>query len=60
MKEVHHLVRVPKVFLNETKQKIMEELKAQDSSEYVGSSDVLLAWWYKVRSPSFSPMMCNS
>ncbi|KAJ6465811.1 hypothetical protein C8R45DRAFT_1173476 [Mycena sanguinolenta] len=46
-KEVHHLVRVPKMFLNEAKQKIMEELKAQGSSEYVGSSDVLMAWWYK-------------
>ncbi|KAF7373692.1 hypothetical protein MSAN_00580200 [Mycena sanguinolenta] len=37
----------PKVFLNEAKQKIMDELKAQGSSEYVGSSDVLMAWWYK-------------
>ncbi|KAJ6465771.1 hypothetical protein C8R45DRAFT_910634 [Mycena sanguinolenta] len=55
-KEVPYLVRVPKVFLNEAKQKIMEELKAQGSSEYVGSSDVLLAWWYKTvynyRSPT--------
>ncbi|KAJ7739746.1 hypothetical protein B0H14DRAFT_2990656 [Mycena olivaceomarginata] len=41
------LVRVPKAFLNEAKQKIMEELKTQGSREYVGSSDVLLAWWYK-------------
>ncbi|KAJ6465777.1 hypothetical protein C8R45DRAFT_1173416 [Mycena sanguinolenta] len=55
-KEVGYLVRVPKVFLNEAKQKIMEELKAQGSSEYVGSSDVLMAWWYKVRWPgSFLP-----
>ncbi|KAJ6465779.1 hypothetical protein C8R45DRAFT_1173424 [Mycena sanguinolenta] len=46
-KEVGYLVRVPKVFLNEAKQKIMEDLKAQGSSEYVGGSDVLLAWWYK-------------
>ncbi|KAJ6465781.1 hypothetical protein C8R45DRAFT_492299 [Mycena sanguinolenta] len=46
-KEIGYLVRVPKAFLNEAKQKIMEELKAQGSSEYVGSSDVLLAWWYK-------------
>ncbi|KAJ6465769.1 hypothetical protein C8R45DRAFT_1173405 [Mycena sanguinolenta] len=58
-KEMTYLVRVPKVFLNEAKQKIMEELKAQGSSEYVGSSDVLMAWWYKARSPSLSPMMLH-
>ncbi|KAJ6465768.1 hypothetical protein C8R45DRAFT_839726 [Mycena sanguinolenta] len=46
-KEVGYLVRVPKVFLNEAKQEIMDELKVQGSSEYVGSSDVLMAWWYK-------------
>ncbi|KAF7373689.1 hypothetical protein MSAN_00579900 [Mycena sanguinolenta] len=46
-KTVGYIVRVPKVFLNEAKQKIMDELKAQGSSEYVGSSDVLMAWWYK-------------
>ncbi|KAJ6452787.1 hypothetical protein C8R45DRAFT_1040084 [Mycena sanguinolenta] len=46
-KEANYLVRVPKAFLNEAKQNIMEELKTQGSSEYVGSSDVLLAWWYK-------------
>ncbi|KAF7373687.1 hypothetical protein MSAN_00579700 [Mycena sanguinolenta] len=46
-KEVGYVVRVPKVFLNEAKQKIMDELKAQGSSEYVGSSDVLMAWWHK-------------
>jgi hypothetical protein len=56
-KEVNYLVRVPKAFLNEAKQKIMEELKTQGSREYVGSSDVLLAWWYKVRLPSFLPTM---
>ncbi|KAF7373715.1 hypothetical protein MSAN_00582500 [Mycena sanguinolenta] len=46
-KDVGYLVRVPKVFLNEEKRKIMDELKAQGSSEYVGSSDVLMAWWHK-------------
>ncbi|KAJ6465808.1 hypothetical protein C8R45DRAFT_939394 [Mycena sanguinolenta] len=46
-KEIGYLVRVPKVFLNEAKEKTMEDLEAQGSSEYVGSSDVLLAWWYK-------------
>lgn len=56
-KEVNYLVRVPKAFLNEAKQNIMEELKTQGSREYVGSSDVLLAWWYKVRLPSFLPTM---
>jgi hypothetical protein len=58
-KEVNYLVQVPKVFLNEAKQKIMEELKTQGSCEYVGSSDVLLAWWYRVRLPSFLPTMSN-
>ncbi|KAF7373690.1 hypothetical protein MSAN_00580000 [Mycena sanguinolenta] len=46
-KEFGYLVRVPKVFLNQEKRKIMDELKAQGSSEYVGSSDVLMAWWHK-------------
>ncbi|KAF7373736.1 hypothetical protein MSAN_00584700 [Mycena sanguinolenta] len=46
-KEVGYLVRVPKVFINEAKEKIMNEIKAQGSNEYVGSSDVLMAWWYK-------------
>ncbi|KAF7294528.1 hypothetical protein MIND_00989300 [Mycena indigotica] len=40
-------VCVPKVFLESEKQKIMAELKAADSTEWVGSSDVLLAWWFK-------------
>ncbi|KAF7373711.1 hypothetical protein MSAN_00582100 [Mycena sanguinolenta] len=46
-KAVNYVVRVPKAFLNEEKRKIMDELKAQGSDEYVGSSDVLLAWWHK-------------
>ncbi|KAJ6494405.1 hypothetical protein C8R45DRAFT_824740 [Mycena sanguinolenta] len=46
-KDIPRFVRVPKVFLNETKQKIMDELKAQGSAEYVGSGDVLTAWWLK-------------
>ncbi|KAJ6462234.1 hypothetical protein C8R45DRAFT_1220655 [Mycena sanguinolenta] len=44
---VPRFVRVPKVFLNEAKRNIMDELKAQGSTEYVGSSDVLTAWWLK-------------
>jgi hypothetical protein len=48
-KEVSYLVRVPKAFLQEEKEKIMHQLKVQGSTEYVGSSDVLNAWWFKVR-----------
>ncbi|KAJ6494390.1 hypothetical protein C8R45DRAFT_1135181 [Mycena sanguinolenta] len=47
-KDIPRFVRVPKVFLNETKQKIMDELKAQGSAEYVGSGDILTAWWLKM------------
>ncbi|KAJ7805195.1 hypothetical protein B0H14DRAFT_2881312 [Mycena olivaceomarginata] len=54
--EATYFVRVPKAFLNEEKQKIMAELKIQESSEYVGSSDVLIAWWlktvYAIRAPT--------
>ncbi|KAJ6465784.1 hypothetical protein C8R45DRAFT_492379 [Mycena sanguinolenta] len=45
--EVTCLVRVPKAFISQEKQKITSELKAQGSSEYVGSADVLMAWWFK-------------
>ncbi|KAJ7185821.1 hypothetical protein C8R46DRAFT_982622 [Mycena filopes] len=55
-KEESRLVRVPRVFLEDTKREIMKELKLQGSTEWVGSSDVLLAWWlkstYSHRSPS--------
>lgn len=47
-KEARYFVRVPKPFLLEAKQKIMDELTAQGSVEYVGTSDVLMAWWLKV------------
>ncbi|KAJ6481608.1 hypothetical protein DFH09DRAFT_1213597 [Mycena vulgaris] len=47
-KDVTHLVRVPKIFLDDSKREIMEDLKLQGSSEWVGSSDVLVAWWYKM------------
>ncbi|KAJ7108738.1 hypothetical protein C8R44DRAFT_884774 [Mycena epipterygia] len=46
-KETTHIVRMPKVFLDEAKREIMENLKLQGSSEWVGSSDVLMAWWFK-------------
>ncbi|KAJ7099971.1 hypothetical protein B0H15DRAFT_944350 [Mycena belliarum] len=46
-KEVVHIVRVPKVFLDDAKREIMDDLKRQGSSEWVGSSDVLMAWWLK-------------
>lgn len=41
-------MRVPKVFLEDRKREIMEELKAEGSEEWVGSSDVLMAWLFKV------------
>ncbi|KAF7341622.1 hypothetical protein MSAN_02059600 [Mycena sanguinolenta] len=46
-KSVPRFVRVPKAFLAETKRNIMKELKAQGSTEYVGTGDVLMAWWLK-------------
>ncbi|KAJ7282023.1 hypothetical protein C8J57DRAFT_1299201 [Mycena rebaudengoi] len=45
--EVNEIVRVPKAFLEDSKREIMKDLKLQESSEYVGSSDVLMAWWFK-------------
>ncbi|KAJ7436736.1 hypothetical protein FB451DRAFT_1153007 [Mycena latifolia] len=45
--EVPCTVRVPKAFLDDSKHKIMEDLKLQGSNEWVGSSDVLMAWWFK-------------
>ncbi|KAF7377304.1 hypothetical protein MSAN_00150800 [Mycena sanguinolenta] len=47
LKSVPRFIRVPKVFLAEAKQSIMDELKVQGSAEYVGSGDVLMAWWLK-------------
>jgi hypothetical protein len=46
--EEARIVRLPKVFLDDAKHRIMAELKLQGSSEWVGSSDVLTAWWLKV------------
>jgi hypothetical protein len=46
--EVSFLVCVPKAFLLDMKTDVMDQLKARDSGNWVGSSDVLLAWWYKV------------
>ncbi|KAJ7032024.1 hypothetical protein C8F04DRAFT_1040926 [Mycena alexandri] len=46
-KEQAYLIRVPKVFLEVSKHAIMENLQLQGSAEWVGSSDVLLAWWFK-------------
>ncbi|KAJ7735811.1 hypothetical protein B0H16DRAFT_128753 [Mycena metata] len=55
-KEQAYLIRVPKAFLQGSKRAIMENLQLQGSTEWVGSSDVLLAWWFKsaysYRSPS--------
>jgi hypothetical protein len=47
-KEENKVVRVPKAFLEKRKREIMGELKAEGSEEWVGSSDVLMAWWFKV------------
>ncbi|KAJ7090978.1 hypothetical protein C8R43DRAFT_908320 [Mycena crocata] len=41
------LVRMPKSFLRDSTHQINEQLRLQGSSEWVGSSDVLLAWWLK-------------
>ncbi|KAJ7691784.1 hypothetical protein B0H17DRAFT_934706 [Mycena rosella] len=41
------LVRMPKVFLEDSKREINDTLKRQGSGEWVGSSDVLTAWWFK-------------
>jgi hypothetical protein len=49
-RDVTLLVCVPKIFLSKLKTAVMEELTARNLGEWVGSSDVLLAWWYKVNS----------
>jgi hypothetical protein len=46
--EVVRLVCVPKAFLDSAKLMINEKLRLEGSEEWVGSSDVLMAWWYKV------------
>ncbi|KAJ7092515.1 hypothetical protein C8R43DRAFT_1169948 [Mycena crocata] len=47
-KPARKLVRMPKVFLENLKLQINAELQLEGSSEWVGSSDVLLAWWLKI------------
>ncbi|KAK7019123.1 hypothetical protein R3P38DRAFT_2715268 [Favolaschia claudopus] len=46
-KEEHKVVRIPKAYLEDRKREVMEELSAEESKEWVGSSDVLMAWWFK-------------
>ncbi|KAJ6582239.1 hypothetical protein B0H19DRAFT_929392 [Mycena capillaripes] len=46
-KETTYLMRVPKKFLDGSKREIMDNLKLRGSTEWVGSSDVLAAWWFK-------------
>ncbi|KAJ6518494.1 hypothetical protein DFH09DRAFT_1287530 [Mycena vulgaris] len=46
-KEKMMLICVPKDFVEDQKASIMAELQAQKSAEWVGSSDVLLAWFCK-------------
>jgi hypothetical protein len=48
-KEKMMLICVPKEFLEDQKASVMAQLQAQKSAEWVGSSDVLLAWFCKVR-----------
>jgi hypothetical protein len=56
-KEENKVVRVPKAFLEKRKREIMGELKAEGSEEWVGSSDVLMAWWFKVTALSSGWLM---
>ncbi|KAJ7924578.1 hypothetical protein B0H13DRAFT_1601471 [Mycena leptocephala] len=46
-KEKMMLIYVPKAFLEDQKASVMAQLQAQKSAEWVGSSDVLLAWFCK-------------
>jgi hypothetical protein len=48
-KEKMMLICIPKEFVEDQKARVMAELQAQNSAEWVGSSDVLLAWFCKVR-----------
>ena len=48
--EVGRFVRIPKVFLEDRKRVITEELQAEGSSEWVSSSDVMLAWSWSFKS----------
>ncbi|KAJ7683438.1 hypothetical protein B0H17DRAFT_1227528 [Mycena rosella] len=41
------IVRVPKAFLDDSSREINQSLQLRGSGEWVGSSDVLLAWWFK-------------
>ncbi|KAJ7697595.1 hypothetical protein B0H17DRAFT_1007020 [Mycena rosella] len=41
------MVRVPKVFLDQSKREINNNLALQGSKEWVASNDVLMAWWFK-------------
>ncbi|KZV99776.1 hypothetical protein EXIGLDRAFT_745915 [Exidia glandulosa HHB12029] len=45
--EVDLLVRIPKPWLREKKNEIVQELKASGSDEWVSTSDVLLAWLFQ-------------
>ncbi|KAJ7186878.1 hypothetical protein C8R46DRAFT_1206872 [Mycena filopes] len=45
--DMSRLVCFPKSFLLELKEHVTEELEKRNSGQWAGSSDVLLAWWYK-------------
>jgi len=46
--EEERIICVPKKFLAERKAEIMTSLAKEGSNEWVGSSDVLTAWWFKL------------
>ncbi|KAJ7277705.1 hypothetical protein C8J57DRAFT_1060463 [Mycena rebaudengoi] len=45
--EETRVVRMPKEFLKDAKHHIINELRLKGSNEWVGSSNVLTAWWLK-------------
>lgn len=45
--EVWKLVRFPKAWLAQEKAQCMAVLAQRESKEFVGTADVLVAWWYK-------------
>ncbi|KAF7328102.1 hypothetical protein MSAN_02490000 [Mycena sanguinolenta] len=53
--EVMRLVCVPKTFLDAAKEEINNQLRLEGSQEWVGSVDVLMAWWYKTAYAHRSP-----
>jgi len=46
--EERRIICVPKKFVMERKAEVMADLAKEGSGQWVGSSDVLVAWWFKV------------